>query len=180
MKVNIGDLVLVNKSEELKFYIVRNIRSVRLKQYRGLNMKKFDINNFYITELINESDIIKHFEFDKLEWKEAINEVFKDHSEEDKLRRIAELEKILSIEIESFSDYINYSSLQTTDECLDAMNDLTDLHNSFKDERYLEDREKVIDRLETLVEIDRMSKSIAETLKNANDYFFDGFDKFGG
>lgn len=45
---------------------------------------------------------------------------------------------------------IEYSKIKTVDECLDAINDLDFLYNKFKDEEYLQNKEVVIERLESL------------------------------
>jgi len=47
---------------------------------------------------------------------------------------------------------ILYSHIETVDKCLDAMNDLKEMHDLWKDERYLEDRQIVLKRLEELVQ----------------------------
>lgn len=47
-------------------------------------------------------------------------------------------------------DVIKYNQLDSTDECLDALNDLKDLHNAFGDEAYEQLREVVMKRLKEL------------------------------
>lgn len=47
-------------------------------------------------------------------------------------------------------DVIKYNEMDTTDECLDALNDLKDLHNAFGDEAYEQLREVVMKRLKEL------------------------------
>lgn len=49
------------------------------------------------------------------------------------------------------SDVIRYDKLGSVDECLDAMNDLKLLHETFGDEAYLQLRELVVNRLKELV-----------------------------
>lgn len=52
---------------------------------------------------------------------------------------------------DAFSSAIDYSMLKTSDDCLDAINDLKDLHKNFGDNEYLEQIEAVKERLKELV-----------------------------
>jgi len=56
-------------------------------------------------------------------------------------------------------DVIQYDKLMSVDECLDAMNDLTNLHKTFGDESYLQLREVVVGRLKDLTDIIKKAKS---------------------
>lgn len=56
-------------------------------------------------------------------------------------------------------DIIQYNKLDTVDECLDAMNDLSNLHKTFGDESYLQLREVVVGRLKDLTDIAKKAKS---------------------
>ena len=49
-------------------------------------------------------------------------------------------------------DIIRYDKLQTVDECLDALNDLTALHNNFGDEAYIQLKEVVEKKLKSISE----------------------------
>lgn len=49
-------------------------------------------------------------------------------------------------------DIIAYEDIFNVDECLDAMNSLSELHKAFGDEEYLEQKEKVKERLASLLE----------------------------
>lgn len=57
-------------------------------------------------------------------------------------------------------DVIQYDKLATVDECLDAMNDLSELHKQFGDESYLQLREVVVGRLKDLTDIIKKAKSL--------------------
>jgi hypothetical protein len=46
---------------------------------------------------------------------------------------------------------VRYDLLEDIDQCLDAMNDLEELHNVFKDEEYLKHRDLVKEKLKELV-----------------------------
>lgn len=61
--------------------------------------------------------------------------------------------------IEINADIIQYDKLDTVDECLDAMNDLAELHKQFGDESYLQLREVVIGRLRDLSDIQKKAQS---------------------
>lgn len=61
-------------------------------------------------------------------------------------------EPIKPVRNKNNEDIIKYSSLQTIDECLDALNDLDILHKMFKGKMYLNNRNKVLERLKMLVE----------------------------
>lgn len=50
-------------------------------------------------------------------------------------------------------DVIRYDNLKTVNECLDALNDLQQLHNVFGDEAYLQLREVVMKRLKELIKV---------------------------
>lgn len=62
--------------------------------------------------------------------------------------------------VEVSPDIIQYDKLATVDECLDAMNDLTNLHKTFGDESYLQLREVVVGRLKDLSDIIKKAKSV--------------------
>lgn len=49
-------------------------------------------------------------------------------------------------------DIIRYDEILSVDECLDAMNHLSDLHKVFGDDAYLQIREYIVKRLEDLLE----------------------------
>ena len=67
-----------------------------------------------------------------------------------------EYEKLVALrtnkkKIEEPLDIVNYSKLYSVDECLDALNDLKELHKHFGDEAYLQLREVVMKRLKEFV-----------------------------
>ncbi|UUV46995.1 hypothetical protein [Bacillus phage vB_BanS-Thrax5] len=62
--------------------------------------------------------------------------------------------------IQITDDVIQYDKLGTIDECLDAMNDLSELHKQFGDESYLQLREVVVGRLRDIADIQKKARSI--------------------
>lgn len=127
----------------------------------------YEVNKIYPNdeteqEILTEQDILLTANYKTKEWMVIINFVkdeikkhekntnsFQNNQTKRKESPTITKDKLHAIK-EKSKDIIEYNKIHTVDECLDAINDLTNLYKSFNDITYLQLVEDVVKRLNIL------------------------------
>lgn len=168
MNFEIGDIVTLVNGREDKLFIIADIyeKTIYEKTSDRSNDKEYKLVLIYPTpaipvEVYANENIMKfrakrHSEYAQNILTNILNEgnnkwiekfIDKKHAESNKNKKTK-----TSIKKVKNQDTVRYDLIDDIDECLDAMNDLKLLHETFGDEAYSQLRELVVKKLAKLVE----------------------------
>lgn len=171
----IGDIVKPKTIEDTAYYVVTGLEDNSRKDKDGNMIKSVIYEVAKIYPVSKKSDI-EYFRQDALsiiaqyaekENKMIIDFVLKERANNDwheipdfvkcidmmlgrtksKVKTTKKKKVDLTFKSNQDIDDVNYEKLLTFDDCLDALNDLDDLYENFKDEDYLKSKETVNERL---------------------------------
>lgn len=162
-KFNIGDIVKMKENENILFIIVDvadfSEKGVVDIDYEMMQVFPIQRNSKYAN--VSQADIMIHAETDTKDSEILLRFIQKDREKAGWfgvpdfahviIQNLRAIDKAKGVKPPMRkNDSIRYDLLDTIDECLDAMNDLTTLHEMFGDEAYLQLKDLVQERIKKL------------------------------
>lgn len=163
---NIGDIVKKNGGSKSFLYIVTDFNDHSIikgsKEVVDIDYEVtqiFPVSILTYQSIVGQNDLIIHAKHNSKD-NEFVLEFIKKEREArglfgkpDYITIIENnLKKETEIEQQKNLDIVRYDLLKTVDECLDAMNDLEALYNTFGDELYLELKDLIKDKLKEIID----------------------------
>lgn len=147
MKIYLSDIVRP-KGFKNEYYTVIDLFSLSdgVKCYEIMKIYPFESHAPVMTMLESELDLIAKegtIQFNSLH-------TYISNQLESAYNRKPTIKNVKIIASTTNNDIIKYDEIESIDECLDALNDLKQLHDLFGDEAYLQLYELVLDRVKTI------------------------------